>query len=335
MILSNRFLAATIFTSVAACSQGPSQISRFIGNPKVIYNYKVYALPRGAITISIRSDEKGIVIQSPEVKYYPDVNARFAAEWLEQSYAQDHFTFQIGSDGLLTSTSAINKDETAAIVGRVMEIAAEVAKGTAAFTGDQKKEDPCKKLSATVQIDPFKPGSLEGAQKALSPCYYITITNLDDTIIQPISTDQVARIARECANGVCARLTIPIMITIKGRSADTELIRGQYIVVLPDPNTIAGYDINRGPCIQRQTDFTFSNGMLTKVDLQKESEILGCLAIPLSLAKAVGSIPSSILQARINVVQNETSLVKAQNDYLNAITTLMNNQNNLLRAVAK
>ncbi|MFZ3180340.1 MAG: hypothetical protein WA156_09070, partial [Methylocystis silviterrae] len=128
----------------------------------------------------------------------------------------------------------------------------------------------------------------------------------------------------------------PVLISITGKKGTaTQAIQAQYVVVIPDPTTIASYDVFRGPCIQRQTDFTFTSGMLTKVDLQKESEILGCLAIPLSLAKAVGSIPGSILQARINVVQNETTLVKAQNDYLNAITTLMNNQNNLLRAVAK
>ncbi|MFZ3182396.1 MAG: hypothetical protein WA156_19825, partial [Methylocystis silviterrae] len=218
MILEKRLFAAGLLCSlvmISACGQGPSQISRLIVDPKAVYNEKIYSLPRGIISLSIKDVKGEITITPPEARLYPDVHARFAAEWLEDPSANDHFTFQIGSDGLLASTSAINKDETAAIIGRVAEIAAEIGKSTAGFVQETISEaDPCQNFARSAQIDPFKIRSLRKAQNTFGECFDIDLKKLDGSAIIPISNEQTTEIAEQCNGGICARLAVPVLISI-------------------------------------------------------------------------------------------------------------------------
>jgi hypothetical protein len=71
------------------------------------------------------------------------------------------------------------------------------------------------------------------------------------------------------------------------------------------------------------TNLKFTNGVMSSVDLSKPSEVLGCLDIPLQIAKAFTSIPSELLTLKINQTNQETSLLKAQTDLLKAQTALM------------
>lgn len=325
--------------ALSSCGQGPSQLSHYVADPKFVSNDKVYALPRGVLTLSAKAETTGpstkVTIAAPVVTLYPDSHARFATEWLESSMATDHFTFQIGADGLLTSSSVINKDETAQIIGKVIEIAKQAAIDAIQLESLLPGETPtpppaCLDVNTTIQLDPF----LTPKRSFGNGCFSVAVEKLDGDGLKPISNRAVEDIAKDCAGGVCARLPLPVKISVRGVKGAVKDVSGEFVAVLPDPGTIVSYEVTRGPCIQRQTDFAFTSGMLTKVELQKPSEILGCLEIPLSILKAIGEIPGSILQAKIKVINDDAGLVNAQAQYLQAMTTMMNNQNALLKALA-
>ncbi|WP_422040134.1 hypothetical protein [Roseibium sp.] len=44
--------------------------------------------------------------------------------------------------------------------------------------------------------------------------------------------------------------------------------------------------------MKKVTDLTFEDGVLTKADITKPSEILGCISIPATILKAIVGFPS-------------------------------------------
>jgi hypothetical protein len=146
MILSKRLWATgVVFALVAltACAEGPSQNSvRIDRNYQDEYPHangggRVYALPRGVISLAFQNEalEKVVggdsyfklTISSPSVSYSPDPDARYLALWNEAQNADDTFTFETDSNGLLKSNTAINQDQTPAIFDKVAQIVKETA----------------------------------------------------------------------------------------------------------------------------------------------------------------------------------------------------------------
>lgn len=101
-----------------------------------------------------------------------------------------------------------------------------------------------------------------------------------------------------------------------------------FIKTIPNPNRTFAFNIARSAFVQnKKIDLTISNGLLTKVSLDKQSEAEGLSEIPLTLAKKLASLPKDLLTVRTEKVTAEKGLLDAEKNALNAKASLEDARN--------
>src|SRR5262249_33614448 len=91
-------------------------------------------------------------------------------------------------------------------------------------------------------------------------------------------------------------------------------------VEMPNISPVLSFGIQRALFTNRVTTVYFDQGVLTDVSVNKGSELLGFVSIPLVVAKAVVAVPAQIIQFRILDTQNQTALLNAQGQLIQAVT---------------
>jgi len=298
------------FACLIGCS-GQMQQSHYVGGSRVTTTRMSYSLPKALINLSVDSDAAGkITVTTPSASLLPDPDARYNVEIRESAFADDTYNIGVSTNGLLETSQGVAEDRTSGIVAKVIEIFTEVAKMTVNRAAPvEGKKAP---YHADLSFDPFNNSSVARANSQLRYAgsdFVIDVEGVSGETIGKITQVEVINAASGCSGSLCTRLVRPIVITLKSKASG---FAGSYMTIVPDPTYVVGVDIERGPCIKRDTKITFANGILTKYDLTKPSEVLGCLAIPLELAKAIVSIPGALLTFRVEKIGNENKLVDAQ-----------------------
>lgn len=91
-----------------------------------------------------------------------------------------------------------------------------------------------------------------------------------------------------------------------------------FVKTIPNPARTFAFNVARSAFIQnKKTDLTISNGLLTKVSLEKQSEAEGFSEIPLKLAQKLATLPKDLLTVRTEKVTAEKGLVEAQKNAVN------------------
>ncbi|WGJ16080.1 hypothetical protein QEV83_07510 [Methylocapsa sp. D3K7] len=297
--------------------------------PDKIAGWIDYALPRGKFLLNVSccgKDEKTYSVVISSVDFYADDDARFRLFTFANEFSDDHFTLKTDS-GLLTSVSSQNKDRTPDIIVKAVQVAEAAAFGIPPTGAALVDVPPPTPFTITLLIDPFDKQSvnraLEKLKKITSRKIDLTITRANGSRLPYEHRDEIIIAANNCNSSLCFRLVVPIIVSFGIENSFT-----QFLLTIPDPILVGQYDIVRGPCIERTTNITLVKGVVTSYDLNKPSEVLGCLQIPLDVGKAILSVPGSLLTIK-------TERLKDEGAYLDAQTALLTAQANLLAAQAK
>jgi hypothetical protein len=94
------------------------------------------------------------------------------------------------------------------------------------------------------------------------------------------------------------------------------------MVGMPNLGPILSIGVERALFATRDTDLVFNQGVLTDVSIDKKSELVGFVRIPLAVAKAVVGVPAQILQIRIADTRNQTALLNAQGELANTLSKI-------------
>jgi hypothetical protein len=89
-------------------------------------------------------------------------------------------------------------------------------------------------------------------------------------------------------------------------------------VMLPNKSPITTVSMETGWLITTRYDLGFQDGMLTKLDVQRPSELYSLIQIPINIAKDIVSIPSEILQLKFDYSSKDTALLEAQKKNIEA-----------------
>lgn len=304
------------------------------GSPKAPISGLYYYLPRGVIPISVRpSKETGFLeVTQGGTQLFPDRHAKYLLERHESETSDDVFSIAVDENGLLTAINSDTHDRSPDIVKKVIEIAATMIAPGYKVEGlektEEKKSQPCR---VEALIDPFSHASVSSAGRALQKCGL----NLEikypyenesptpknkggDLALAAEATNRV----EECDGSICFRPVVPVSIRLRGTAPDSK-VDAAFLAVVPDVRSVAAYDVTRGPCIQRVNTLTFNHGLLTKAELNKPSEVLSCLEIPLAIAKAFASIPSQVLTFKVEQATKEASLLQQERNIIVAQQALM------------
>jgi hypothetical protein len=81
--------------------------------------------------------------------------------------------------------------------------------------------------------------------------------------------------------------------------------------------------ITRAAFVRKVTNLTFDSGVLTEIHIEKPSEALAFMEIPLTIAKAILSVPAELIQLKINYSSRDKELHDARKAELEAKQALL------------
>ena len=312
----------TIFSLLALASCSPTRTiesTRFQG---VSDQMSVpYSLPRGVISITVvKTEQKPPEIKFNPVQLVPDPTARYVATFKRNAFRGDDFDFTL-TDGLLTTVSNKASDSTPAFVSALTSGISGILSGSraaAAARGDTPS-DPTGTF--TFLVDPFDHRSDLGNGVTVS---FKVFNRQSSTPRQHLSHFQSFA---ECPPGsVC----FPLLTTVRAEVTATHnerLSKSEFAAFIPDPSSVAALDVNRFACVEANTSISFNKGILTGYEIEKPSEAVGCLTIPLDVI-------STVIAAPINAITGRTARINADKGLIAAQQQLLESQKQLIEAQA-
>ncbi|MEM6621128.1 MAG: hypothetical protein AAF674_02785 [Pseudomonadota bacterium] len=259
--------------------------------PKNLPIHVPYALPSAmlALTVSWAGPGKPLQIKLAEPKTFPDPTARYMLTALPSAWAKDDFTL-VAEGGLLKSVNAVNEDKTAAVVSKVIELAAQAAKLTAGLRTNRPPS--VQPFDLSLLIDPYDAQSIAKAKAELTQVgLVLSVGGPGGAALAPRDPN-----AEVCDHSLCYRVNSAVTVKVEDRKGWYGGPLKEFLVEVPDQSGTFGADIHRGACIKRTTKLEFTQGVLTSATLNKPSEVEACLSIPLDILKAVVEVPGALFK---------------------------------------
>jgi len=277
-----------------------------------------YSLPRGLMSVKVERDGKAPPkITFEKLELLPDPTARYVARFNRQALRSDEFKLTL-SNGLLSVSTNKVVDSTPEFVETLSNAISDNLKRQNA-TG-KTTPPPTGKRSDTLLLDPFH------HQGTVANGVSVSFQDLNGNHIEHRPTYQACP-----AGSLCFPLLVAVKAIVTARDAGG-VSRAELTTAIPDPSRVAAIDINRYACVTAQTDITFKDGLLVDYSLNKPSELVGCLSIPLDIISTVISAPIDAITGRKARVKAEADLLEAQNTLLKQQIALISGQANLQSA---
>ena len=277
-----------------------------------------YSLPRGLMSVKVERDgKKAPKITFESLKLLPDPTARYVAQFNRRALRSDEFKLVL-SDGLLSMSTNKVTDSTPQFVE---ELSNAISENLRLERTDNKTTPPPSGMRTdTLLLDPFRHAG--------------TVANGVSVSFQDLNGNHIEHRPsyQTCPAG---SLCFPLLIAVKAivTARDTSGIsRAELTTAIPDPSRVAAIDINRYACVTAQTDITFKDGILVDYNLNKPSELVECLSIPLDIISTIISAPVDAITGRQARINAEKGLLEAQKNLLTEQAALIAAQSNLQTA---
>lgn len=302
-------------TVLAGCASGMVISHAVTKDNSLTPNRAYYFLPRGYLNIEL-SSEKGKYALSIAVTYEPDPESLYEVELNESIFSDDSVVFEITQKGLLTYVSGKSKDQRGALIGKIAELAVEIGKAVAL------DEEEVKRVLLKVSIDPTASADSTGKTEVEKVSARVSeLTNGELAVgFTPLEASKsiIDKKCSECTSGIRFRPLLPYGVTVtrNGKAISSG------IVLLPNQAPIFSMTLARASFVEKETKITFLDGILTKYEITKPSQALGFIQIPIDIAKAIVSIPSSILQFKIDQTTQQKNFDVAKREAIEAQAAL-------------
>jgi hypothetical protein len=99
-----------------------------------------------------------------------------------------------------------------------------------------------------------------------------------------------------------------------------------HVLEMPNAAPTFSVDVRRAFFADRQTVLSFDDGVLSDATITKSSELDALADIPLQAAQFIVSIPTQVLQLRINRTSNANEVIKANQQLLETYRQLTEKQ---------
>jgi hypothetical protein len=88
--------------------------------------------------------------------------------------------------------------------------------------------------------------------------------------------------------------------------------------MVADPSRTFVVDNSRGVFVKKRVDLLVTDGVLNGIEVDKPSELLAIVSLPVDVLKSIASIPGEILSVKVKQLSDEKGLTAAQSDLLKA-----------------
>ncbi len=334
MLARLRGLFAIVFASLAGggCAFMTSDTIAELNAAGQAPNGVHYALPRALVDVELKVSDRGSVFELTisDPKYVADHKHRYLLRYRPHPSYEDEVSVVMVGDGrpFVKSVSATSIDKT-------KDIIVSLAKA-AGYAGGFQHAGAGERLLGQVTIDPSVPGDLARAgeildaemrrylRQNLAECTRLRDDSRRCTEMQRVlgssraeplvmlsaSHAQQPRFGKpaDCSIGICYRPKEPFLISFSIAG-----VSSTKILEIPNAAEPIAIDIRRAFLVQKIHELEFDNdGFLTRVKIDKQSELLAAAQLPLQAAAAV----AEGLQLRIDITERKTQNAKAEADLI-------------------
>ena len=258
----------------------------------------------------------------------PDPSQPFRLLYHPSALAVDDFSVTVGTDGLLTKVRMSAEDKSAEIIIKLIDTAKEVSKSLLLSEPDTKAESEWT-IVWNATFNPLtETRAINSELRQRFPGANLAVELIDEGQGVTKAYKDNFRDAPNGFSGVAFRPVLPF--TLKCSQGSSVLNR--EVLLLPDPQAICSFPIQRSAFVKRVTQLDFDHGVLTGVSVTKDSEVLAFMEIPLALAKAITDIPANLVQVRLNQTKNDSAQTEAQAALLEAEKKRLDDANALRQA---
>jgi hypothetical protein len=256
----------------------------------------------------------------------PDPSHAYIANLSRNVLRDDALKIETTPEGLLTNTEVTAVDRTAEII---IQIAATIASfGVLPVPSPrigilskvpQPKDVICPKpVTYEAVIDPADRAQI--ADKINAELRSVLVP-YQISWERPLPKGTAFKSPGGTIDGLLYRRPLPYIFSVSRCTPDC--YREQAAIVLvPNEGPIASVPFNASSGVTTVDKVTFTQGMLTKWDTSKPSEIASIIRIPAGVVTTSLSTLTEVLQARFNVNSKEADLVNSEKSLLEAINTL-------------
>lgn len=271
-----------------------------------------YFLPKGLIRMQLKPDplKPNDLQLTTSVRYIQDPGYFFTLKYLPMTTFDDNIDVKLTEQGFLDAILVTTTDKKREIVGKVIEIAKEIAK-IATFPGAVKKiEDKKKKVpNIDVEFDPDLFLNAErGTERRILEDRFFKPYNIKVQLKRTFPHGRFTKQGPTDQKGIYYRPLLPYELSVE---YEAEAIYKNETILLPNEAPIMAIDLTRGAFIKKAMTLNFKNGILTQITVDKPSEVLAALDIPLDIAKAIVSLPTELIQFKVTYSSENKKLYDA------------------------
>jgi hypothetical protein len=297
---------------------------------------------------------KFTVSMTPE--YVADANSAYFLEYDEDVFSDDAFKIKVGANGLLQSADSKSQDRSGDVIRKFAELAAQAAKGFALHgTGVSLPQPPragctlpdftAEKIvlvdfesSRTAQpitidvggneiklgqisIQDDKPLPVEPNRASTKKPVDAQVELAGSQQMQALYTPPAATIQSTDHDGVIFPVARPTTLAAKFGPSPIAIdcnaaIKEQALYAMAPTNDIFRLEVNRAAFVTKHMVLYVTDGILTGIDVDKPSEALGFINIPVEVLKTLVAIPGELLTIKLKQMQDEGALSKAEAESL-------------------
>lgn len=298
-----------------------------------------YSLPAGILTLRIHKTSLGngyfaYVPSVTQPSIVPDPGFTYTLMHDPRFTASDNLVIHKTDSGLLEKLELTAKDETGDVIVTTVDLAKSILLGIPseeAPPGAIIGTEPTRVLVFEAQFDPFDEVVLDDVFSAASEATHnsngnshLNLSARFERLGMSMGTEQVAD-SKLCTASICYREVATFDFII--RDGDEEILRKK--MSLPDKTRISGFSIQRAAFVEKRTVLNFSNGVLKEVEIEKPSQAVRLLRIPLDIASALIAIPAQIIQLKIDTTSDTDKLHQARTKELEAKMKLLEKEREL------
>lgn len=324
------FWLALVLAPLAACGTVSSQFEATVLSCSAAFGG--YHLPTGLLKVTVTDpdsrDNRKISIEGP----VPAADRDLGPVCLYHSnsiLSQDDINVRRDSEGLLMSVASKAVDRTPNIAENIADIQLAVRGPSAVEQANSFEFNP---------FDLVEAARINTALSALGYCVVVenvTAPHVGEPhycanpkpptghvdIITARPAEEVMPDGSLRAGGILYRPLLPRVLNVywqeePGRGKFKLLERRE--IAMPNGAPVFVLRVPRAAFATRTTNITFEHGVLRAVEIDKTSEVVGFLKIPLEITDRLISIPAEILQIRIGAVTDQQRLIATQAQLLEA-----------------
>ena len=260
----------------------------------------------------------------------PDYKQAFLLRQSFSPYAHDSFQFAVANNGLLTSVNTTNQDQTGQIIVQIAQTVAAIVNpmppGLRANLLSEAPPSSCERPDRIDLIfDPSQPvDAPDGINSRLAKYCLKVHVEVPSITWGGGWQDANTSLQKDKAvlDGIYYRCKLPYTITIEDESTGDI---SSTVALLPNRSPILSMVPRRSSMVTRTTSITLQDGCLTSVAFDKPSTALAWVSLPLTVMQALMSVPTQMLQLKLNYANTNQALIQAD-------TATLQNELNLLKA---